>query len=309
MTSYLQMLRTVMETGDMVATGAKLLSEGRKPHAVSVTGYQFVHDLRAGFPAVTTKKLYWESVVKELLWFLRGETNVKTLGCGIWNQWTDEDGNCGPIYGEQWRRWEYWRPSAEGERPSLDRLFTSQDEFCRTRVADEWDQFGDQVSGLKAVAADPYDRRRRRLVVSAWNAPQVRRMKLAPCHTLFQVLPVNGRLDLVCHWRSIDLFTGAPFNIASYALLLSLLARVAGMEPGFLKATIADAHIYDNQFDSVREQLDRTPRPHPTLAIAPEVFELAPDLAVEQCRLLKPEMFRLEGYSYDARPLKAEIAV
>jgi thymidylate synthase len=297
-TSYENLLRDVVNgLGEEVPTGTRL-EDGTQPTALSMTGVQFRADLALGFPAVTTKKLQWGSVVKELLWFLRGETNVKTLGCGIWNQWADEDGECGPIYGANWRRWAY-----AGQVHS--RLAGATALFPRT-----WDQVGELVAGLKAVVENPVDRRRRRLVVSAWNAPEVPRMGLAPCHTLFQVLPVGARLDVCCFWRSIDLFFGMPFNVASYALLSHILCEISGLQPGMLIAQIADAHVYANQVEAVREQIDREPHPEPILGIAAAVRELAPDLTVEQCRLLRPEMFWLENYTHcgplESRP---EIAV
>ncbi len=280
---YEDVLRGILQYGTKVPTGTRL-SDGRQPHALSITGIQFRHELAEGFPAVSTKKLYWDSVVKELLWFLRGETNVKQLECKIWDSWADDDGECGPIYGKQFRRWGY----EDGE----------------------WNQVDDLVKNLKAVVADPYHRARRRLVVSAWNAPDVPKMGLAPCHTLYQVLPVGSRLDMVCHWRSIDVFLGMPFNVASYALLNHILCEITGLIPGTLAANIADAHIYDNQVDAVEEQLQREPFPQPSLVIDPQVKALASDLSVEQCRLLTPEMFRLEGYQHHG-PLKCrpEVAV
>jgi thymidylate synthase len=302
MREYLDLLAKIMDEGEDVQTGAYLPSEDRQPMAKCLVGYQYNHDLRnQGFPAVTTKQLHYVNVVKELLWFLRGETNVNTLGCRIWNQWSGPDGDVPHIYGAQWRRWEYGH-----------RIVTSSGRLVGTTTSGPegiWDQIDDTVKRLKAVAANPFDRSRRRLVVSAWNPPVVPKMGLAPCHTLWQIVPVNGRLDLVAHWRSIDMFTGFPFNISSYATLLCLLAAAAGFEPGVLRVTIADCHIYDNQMTAVNEQVKREPYDPPYLEIDPEVMRLAPDLSVEQCRLLRPEHFRLVGYRYDPQPLKAEVAV
>jgi thymidylate synthase len=296
---YLDLLDRILQEGEMVQTGAMLLSEQRKPSAKSLFAAQFRHDLAEGFPAVTTKRFYFESMVKELLWFLRGETNVKTLGCGIWSQWADPlTGECGPIYGRNWRRWAYPVPIPDGT-----------DTEGNPRAAVEYfDQIGVLVAELKAVVADPSNRARRRLILTGWNPPDIRRMGLPPCHTMAQFLPVNGRLNCHCFWRSIDAFTGMPFNVAQYALLTHILAAISGLQPGLLVASVTDLHIYDNQFDAVLEQLTRKPLPLPRLVIEPDLALLTPDLSREQVGLLKPVHFFLSGYQ-GYSPLRAELAV
>jgi thymidylate synthase len=305
---YLNLLQRILDEGTPVQTGAYLPSLGKHPTAKSLFAAQFRHDLADGFPAVTTKKLYFASMVKELLWFLRGETNVNTLGCGIWNQWSNPvTGDCGPIYGSLWRHWKYaendaalpvWGSSIGGNLPE------DSDDVVGVSTHD---QIAHVVRDLKAVAANPFDRARRRIILSGWNPPLVPMAGLPACHTMAQLLPVNGRLNCHCFWRSIDAFTGMPFNIASYAMLTHLLAAISGLEPGVLVASVTDLHIYENQEDAVREQLTRTPLPLPGL-VMPDVAALAPDLSIEQVRGLKPEMFELAGYvSHPA--LKAEVAV
>lgn len=548
MQSYLNSLKQIMDEGEIVATGAFLANEQRQPTARTLLAAQFRHDLRAGFPAVTTKKLYFDSVVKEILWFLRGETNVKTLGCGIWNQWAGKngmaDGECGRIYGYQWRRqkhiteiepkrhtvqppqeppffayetadatqnandlvgtigsntsghqyrvlreykdddprrghvydvqflgtgyvargirrdmirgsgcadryalssrgagrigepvsvphcgrlldtWanmmdrcynpkckEYlyygakgtvvdgpwhifstfaadvqqlegwddfatepeiyqldkdylggkcysketclwlhkdlqkvyrsnWRPfvatSPEGgvvravsatafanefglDRPKVSACIRGErashkgwtfkalptDRLYREVVVD---QIGDIVRDLRAVAADPSNRARRRIILTGWNPPDIPLMGLPPCHTLAQFIPTNGVLHCHCFWRSIDAPVGMPFNIAQYALLTHLFAAVTGLEVGNLVASITDLHIYDNQIGMVLEQLRRQPYPHPRLVLDAAIPRLAPDLAIDQIRRLEPAMFTLADYQCHP-PLRCEVAV
>ena len=244
MKPYLDLLRHVLDAGtrksDRTGTGT-----------LSVFGPQLRFDLGDGFPLVTTKKLHLKSIVHELLWFIRGDTNVASLreaGVTIWDEWADEGGDLGPVYGRQWRSWE----GADG----------------RTH-----DQLRDVLSELRR---DPDSRR---LIVSAWNVADLDRMALAPCHCLFQFytepLPGGGRrLSLQLYQRSADLFLGVPFNIASYALLLALVARHCGYEPGTFVHTFGDAHIYSNHVDQVREQLSRAPRPLPRLALNPDKRDL-----------------------------------
>ncbi len=248
MKTYLDLLRQVLDHGerrtDRTGTGT-----------LSLFGLQARYDLREGFPLVTTKKVIFESVKKELLWFLRGETNTKTLGCGIWDAWADAEGELGPIYGHQWRRWG--APAGERGLDQIARIVTQ-------------------------IGRDPSSRR---LLVSAWNVSDLDKMALAPCHALFQFYATgDGRLDLQLYQRSADLAVGVPFNIASYALLLELVAAATGRVAGFFVHTFGDAHIYLNHVDGVREQLEREPLPLPRVELlkvpdlsAPERFDLAPE--------------------------------
>lgn len=252
MKPYLELLRHVLEHGkpkaDRTGTGT-----------LSVFGYQVRYDLAAGFPAVTTKKLHLKSIIHELLWFLRGETNVRSLqaaGVRIWDEWADADGDLGPIYGSQWRSW----PAPDGE---------------------QIDQIGHIVEEIRRNPDS------RRLIVSAWNVAELSRMALAPCHTLFQFYVLDGRLSCQLYQRSADLFLGVPFNIASYALLTLMLAHVTGFQPGDFVHTFGDAHIYRNHLDQVHLQLTREPRPLPTMWLNPDVRSLF---------AFRFEDFRLEGY-------------
>ena len=236
MKQYLDLLNYVMENGnvrhDRTGTGTK-----------GVFGYQLRCNLADGFPLLTTKKVHLKSIIYELLWFLKGDTNVRYLqehGVRIWNEWADADGNLGPVYGHQWRSW----PDGRGG------------------VIDQISQVVEQIK------TNPESRR---LIVSAWNVADVPTMKLPPCHTLFQFYVANGKLSLQLYQRSADLFLGVPFNIASYALLLMMVAHVTGLEPGEFVHTMGDAHIYLNHFDQVREQLSRTPRKLPVMRLNPDV--------------------------------------
>lgn len=239
MQQYLDLLREVRHhgtpKGDRTGTGTR-----------SVFGRQLRFDLAAGFPLVTTKKVHLPSVIHELLWFLRGDTNVGYLqdhGVRIWNEWADAEGNLGPVYGAQWRSW----PAPDG-----------------TTI----DQLADVLATLRR---DPDSRR---LVVSAWNVADVPRMALAPCHCLFQFHVADGRLSCQLYQRSADLFLGVPFNIASYALLTHMVAQTSRLAVGDFVHTFGDAHVYNNHFAAVDEQLTREPRALPTLALAPEVDDL-----------------------------------
>jgi thymidylate synthase len=261
---YLDLLRHVFDHGtpkeDRTGTGT-----------VSVFGWQTRYDLAQGFPLVTTKKLHLKSIVHELLWFLRGETNVRSLhevGVKIWDAWADERGELGPVYGKQWRSWA----GADGATV---------------------DQIADVVRRLRE---DPNSRR---LVVSAWNVADLPQMALAPCHTLFQFYVAGGRLSCQLYQRSADLFLGVPFNIASYSLLTMMIAQVTGLTPGEFIHTLGDAHIYVNHVEQVREQLGRTPRVLPVMHMDPTVRELD---------AFRYEHFRLEGY--DPHPhIAAPVAV
>ena len=239
MKQYLDLVRHVMEHGvdkeDRTGTGTR-----------SVFGYQLRCNLADGFPLLTTKKVHLKSIIYELLWFLRGDTNVRWLqehGVRIWNEWADADGELGPVYGHQWRSW----PDYHGG--TIDQI---------AQVVDQ-------------IRVNPDSRR---LLVSAWNVAEVADMALPPCHTMFQFYVANGRLSLQLYQRSADLFLGVPFNIASYALLLQMVAQVTGLEPGEFVHSFGDAHIYTNHFDQVREQLSRTPRPLPRMVINPEVTDI-----------------------------------
>jgi thymidylate synthase len=238
---------------------------------LAVFGHQMRFDLAQGFPLVTTKKLHLRSIIHELLWFLRGDTNIAYLkenGVGIWDEWADENGELGPVYGKQWRDWE----TADGRHI-------------------------DQIAGLVAeIKANPASRRQ---VVSAWNPSDLPAMALAPCHCLFQTAVSRGRLHLQLYQRSCDVFLGLPFNIASYALLLTMLAQQCDLAPGEFVWTGGDVHIYQNHLDQVRLQIARAPYPLPTLRL------LRRPLGIDQYRY---EDFAVEGYQ--AHPhIKGEIAV
>jgi len=261
---YLDLLAEVLESGarktDRTGTGT-----------LSVFGRQLRFGLADSFPLLTTKKLHTKSILTELLWFLRGDTNVKWLqerGVTIWDEWADENGNLGPVYGYQWRHW-------------------------RTPDGREIDQIRDVVKNLKAKPDS------RRHIVSVWNPADVDKMALPPCHALFQFYVANGRLSCQMYQRSADLFLGVPFNIASYAALTLMVAQVTDLKPGEFVLTLGDAHIYLNHLEQVREQLTRSPRPFPRLKLNPAVKELLD---------FKYEDFALE--SYDPHPaIKAPIAV
>lgn len=237
--AYLDLLRDVMANGtpsdDRTGVGTR-----------TVFGRQIRCDLADGFPLLTTKKVHFRSIAIELLWFIKGMTNVKWLqerGVSIWDEWADENGELGPVYGKQWRRW-----SAPDGR--------------------EIDQLADLVAQIKANPAS------RRLLLSAWNPADVPSMALPPCHTLFQFHVAQGRLSLQLYQRSADLFLGVPFNIASYALLLAMVAQATGLKPGEFVHTFGDAHIYSNHVEQVERQLAREARPLPTLKLNPDVTDL-----------------------------------
>jgi len=230
----------------------RILDEGERRDdrtgtgTIGVFGHQLRFDLSQGFPLVTTKKVHVRSIVHELLWFLRGETNVRSLresGVTIWDEWADEQGELGPVYGKQWRS-------------------------CETVDGRTVDQI---AAVLDAIRETPHSRR---LVVSAWNVGDLERMALPPCHLLFQFHVARGRLSCQLYQRSADVFLGVPFNIASYALLTHLVARSAGLEPGDFVHTFGDAHLYLNHLEQARTQLAREPRPLPTLHLAPDVDDL-----------------------------------
>jgi thymidylate synthase len=239
MQAYLQLLRHVREHGTLKddRTGVGTLS---------VFGYQMRFDLSHAFPAVTTKKLHFRSIIHELLWFLRGETNVRSLqdqGVSIWDEWADVHGELGPIYGAQWRSWG-------------------------TRDGRQIDQLRSVISQLRTNPDS------RRLLVSAWNVGDLDAMALPPCHTMFQFYVANGRLSCQLYQRSADVFLGVPFNIASYVLLTSMIAQVVGLRRGEFVHTLGDAHLYRNHVEQVEKQLRRTPYDPPTLWLNPEVHDL-----------------------------------
>ena len=239
MKQYLDLLRHVLEQGaeksDRTGTGTR-----------SVFGWQMRFDLAAGFPLVTTKKLHLRSIVHELLWFLKGETNIAYLKenkVGIWDEWADANGELGPVYGKQWRRW------AGADGGEIDQIKWVVEEIKRNPDS-------------------------RRLIVSAWNVADLAQMALMPCHTMFQFYVINGKLSCQLYQRSGDIFLGVPFNIASYALLTHMVAQACGLGVGDFVHTLGDAHLYSNHYEQAREQLSRTPRALPTLQLSPDVVDL-----------------------------------
>ena len=264
MKAYLDLMRHVFENGtdksDRTGTGTR-----------SVFGYQMRFDLSQGFPLLTTKKLHLRSIIHELLWFLKGDTNIKDLkdnDVSIWDEWADENGDLGPVYGYQWRSW----PAPDGRHI---------------------DQIANVVEQIKKNPDS------RRLIVSAWNPALVDEMALPPCHALFQFYVANGKLSCQLYQRSADIFLGVPFNIASYALLTMMIAQVCGLEAGEFIHTLGDAHLYSNHFEQAKLQLSRDTRTLPVMKINPEVKDLF---------AFKFEDFELEGY--DPHPhIKAAVAV
>ena len=239
MRQYLDLLEKILEEGtdksDRTGTGTR-----------SIFGHQMRFDMREGFPLVTTKKIHTRSVFIELLWFLRGNTNVKWLnerGVTIWDEWADENGDLGPVYGKQWRSW----PAPNGR--SIDQL----------------------AGVIEQIKANPDSRRH---IVTAWNPAEVDEMALPPCHLLFQFYVADGRLSCQLYQRSCDVFLGVPFNIASYALLTHMVAQVTGLEVGEFIWTGGDVHVYSNHFEQAKLQLTRTPKPLPTLRLNPDVTEI-----------------------------------
>ena len=264
MKPYLDLMRHVLEHGtqkdDRTGTGT-----------LSVFGWQMRYNLAEGFPLVTTKKCHLRSILRELLWFLQGDTNIKYLkenGVSIWDEWADENGNLGPVYGHQWRSW----PKPDGGTI---------------------DQISEVVKTLKTNPDS------RRIIVSAWNVAELDKMALAPCHAFFQFYVADGKLSCQLYQRSADIFLGVPFNIASYALLTLMMAQVTGLKPGDFVHTLGDAHLYLNHLDQTREQLSREPRPLPTMTLNP---------AVRDIFAFRFEDFTLTGY--DPHPaIKAPVAV
>ncbi len=264
MRQYLDLMSHVLEHGtrkeDRTGTGT-----------LSVFGYQMRFDLSEGFPVITTKKLHLRSIIHELLWFLKGETNIKYLkdnGVSIWDEWADENGNLGPVYGYQWRSW----PTADG------------------RHIDQISQIVDQIKN------NPDSRR---IIVSAWNVGEIENMALPPCHAFFQFYVADGKLSCQLYQRSADIFLGVPFNIASYALLTLMLAQVCDLEPGDFVHTFGDAHLYLNHLEQTKLQLSREPKHLPTMKINPDVKNIFD---------FKFEDFELVNYEYHPH-IKAPVAV
>ncbi len=264
MKQYLDLLQRIVNEGtrkeDRTGTGT-----------LSVFGHQMRFNLEEGFPLLTTKKLHLKSIIYELLWFLKGDTNVKYLqenGVRIWNEWADENGELGPVYGHQWRSW----PNYNGGHV---------------------DQIQDIVNALKTNPDS------RRMIVSAWNVAEVDQMALPPCHCLFQFYVANGKLSLQLYQRSADTFLGVPFNIASYALLTMMMAQVSGLKPGDFIHTTGDTHLYLNHLEQAKVQLKRTPRTLPRMVINPNVTSIFD---------FKYDDFTLEGYN-PLPHIKAEVSV
>jgi len=264
MQSYLDLLRHILDTGtaksDRTGTGT-----------LSCFGYQMRFDLSEGFPLVTTKKLHLKSIIHELLWFLRGETNIAYLkenGVSIWDEWADEKGDLGPVYGKQWRSWA----GANGKT---------------------YDQIADV---LNQIRNNPDSRR---MIVSAWNVADLPDMALMPCHTMFQFYVADGKLSCQLYQRSADVFLGVPFNIASYALLTMMMAQVTGLKPGTFVHTFGDVHLYSNHIEQAKTQLSRTPYPLPQMKLNPDVSDLF---------AFRYEDFTLENYQFHPA-IKAPVAV
>jgi len=252
MKQYLDLMQHVLDNGtqkhDRTGTGT-----------ISVFGYQMRFNLQEGFPMVTTKKLHLKSIIHELIWFLQGDTNIKYLkdnGVRIWDEWADENGNLGPVYGSQWRSW----PKPDGGH--IDQI---------TQI-------------INTIKNNPDSRR---IIVSAWNVAEIENMALPPCHAFFQFYVADGKLSCQLYQRSADIFLGVPFNIASYALLTMMVAQVCGLEAGDFIHTFGDAHIYNNHLEQVKLQLSRDPKPLPTMKINPEVKDIFD---------FKFEDFELENY-------------
>lgn len=264
MQQYLDLMQRILdegaEKGDRTGTGT-----------ISVFGHQMRFNLQDGFPCVTTKKLHLRSIIHELLWFLKGETNIQYLkenGVSIWDEWANENGDLGPIYGYQWRSW----PTADGRH--IDQI---------TQVVDQ-------------IKNNPNSRR---LIVSAWNVGEIENMALPPCHAFFQFYVADGKLSCQLYQRSADVFLGVPFNIASYALLTMMMAQVCGLEPGDFVHTLGDAHLYSNHLEQAKLQLTRDPRPLPQMKINPDVKSIF-DFKYEDFELV----------NYDPHPhIKAAVAV
>ena len=264
MKQYLTLLQHILDHGnerpDRTGTGT-----------ISVFGYQFRFDLEEGFPLLTTKKLHLKSIIYELLWFLKGDTNVKYLqenGVRIWNEWADENGDLGPVYGKQWMSWE------------------RKDGTTVNQIA----------NAIQQIKTNPHSRR---ILVNAWNVGELEKMALTPCHALFQFYVANGRLSCQLYQRSADVFLGVPFNIASYALLTMMVAQVCDLNPGTFVHTFGDVHLYKNHLEQAKLQLTRNPKPSPTMKINPEVKNIL-DFEYND--------FTLENYNPDPH-IKAVVSI
>lgn len=264
MQQYLQLIQHILDHGvnksDRTGTGTR-----------SCFGYQMRFDLQKGFPLVTTKKIHVKSIIHELLWFIKGETNIRYLtdhGVSIWNEWADEKGELGPVYGKQWRSWE----GADGKTH---------------------DQLADVIRQLKTNPDS------RRMIISAWNVGELPDMALMPCHTMFQFYVAEGKLSCQLYQRSADVFLGVPFNIASYALFTMMVAQVCDLQPGEFIHTFGDVHLYNNHFEQAHLQLSRTPFPLPIMRLNP---------AVKDINAFRFEDFTLENYQFHP-PIKAPVAV
>jgi thymidylate synthase len=264
MNTYLKLCETILNEGvyksDRTGTGT-----------ISIFGYQMRFDLEQGFPLLTTKKLHLRSIIHELLWFLRGETNIDYLhehGVTIWDEWADANGDLGPVYGRQWRSW----PRPDGG--AVDQI----------------------AAVLDQIRNNPDSRR---MIVSAWNVAELDKMALAPCHCLFQFYVADGKLSCQLYQRSADVFLGVPFNIASYALLTLMMAQASGLKPGHFVHTLGDAHIYSNHLEQVKLQLTREPRPQPTMKLNPDAKSIFD---------FKYEDFELSNYDPHPR-IKGEVAI
>jgi len=264
MKQYLDLMKHVLENGtqkhDRTGTGT-----------ISVFGYQMRFDLAEGFPMVTTKKLHLRSIIHELIWFLKGDTNIKYLkdnGVSIWDEWADENGELGPVYGSQWRSW----PTPDGRH--IDQI---------TQV-------------INQIKKNPDSRR---LIVSAWNVAEIENMALPPCHSFFQFYVADGKLSCQLYQRSADIFLGVPFNIASYALLTMMVAQVCDLKPGEFIHTLGDAHLYNNHLEQTKLQLSREPKPLPVMKLNPDVKDIFE---------FKFEDFTLENYEHHPH-IKAPVAV
>ena len=256
---YLELLKKVRTSGTIKASRGKIKDTNESVGTRSIFGYQMRHDLSQGFPLFTTKVVHFDSLVHELLWFIAGDTNIgylKQNKVRIWDEWADENGDLGPVYGKQWRRWE-------GKNG---------------RVYDQLDRV------ISDIQKNPHSRRH---IISSWNVAEVDDMKLPPCHVLFQFYVAEGKLSCQLYQRSADLFLGVPFNVASYALLTHMVAQVTGLGVGDFVHSFGDAHVYDNHFDAVDEQLSRAPKTLPTLWLDPSVQHIDD---------FRREHIRVDGY-------------